>query len=138
MRVIEEKLYTKLSTDSTLANMVGGTINPRIYNTTAPPYAAYPLIVFHKQGGGETSDTPRDNVEITYVVKAIGGGLGACLDVDDRCRQLLDKQDLQVGSGYADYATFRKGHLNFAEEVSGGSVIYHVGAYYTIMAAGTA
>lgn len=137
MKAIESKLYSTLSGDVTLCNYVGGTAAPRIYNTTAPPEAAYPLVVFHKQGGGHTNDTPRENVEILYAVKCIGPSLSGAEDIDNRCRQLLDGQDLQVGDGYADYATFRGGHLNFAEELSGGSIIYHIGAFYRVMAAGT-
>ena len=134
MKAIETSIYSVLSGDTDLCVMLGGTLNPRIYNTSAPPDAGLPLLVFHKQGGGHTLDTPRENVEVAYVIKAIGGGLSLCEDIDDRCRVLLDKKDLSVGSGYADYATFRMGHLNFAEEVSGGSIIFHIGAYYRIMA----
>lgn len=137
MKAVEKRIYAILSGDATLANQVGGTANPRIYNTAAPPGVSFPMVIFHKQGGGETNDTPRDNVELTYVVKAVGPGLSTLEDIDDRCRQLLDKQDLQVEDGYADYATFRGGHLNFAEELSGGSIIYHIGAYYRIYASGT-
>jgi len=137
MKAIETSIYSVLSGDATLCNLVGGTVDPRIYNTTSPPGASLPLVVFHKQGGGHTADTPRENVELTYAVKAIGGGLSECEDIDDRCRVLLDKQDLSVGSGYADYATFRRGHLNFAEEVSGGSIIFHIGAMYKISASAT-
>jgi len=133
MKAIEISIYSVLTGDATLCDLVGGTINPRIYNTSAPPGAGLPLLIIHKQGGGHTLDTPRENVEVAYVIKAIGGGLGECEDIDDRCRVLLDKKDLSVGNGYADYATFRMGHLNFAEEVSGGSIIFHIGAYYRIM-----
>jgi len=137
MKAVETSIYSVLSGDISLCALVGGTISPRIYNTVAPPGASLPLVVIHKQGGGHTYDTPRENIEIIYVIKAIGGGLIECEDIDDRCRALLDKQDLSVGSGYADYATFRMGHLNFAEEVSGGSVIFHIGAYYKIMVSET-
>lgn len=138
MKAIEKRLYGVMSGDTTLANLVGGTVAPRIYNTALPPGASLPAVVFHKQGGGHTLDTPRENVAVIYVVKAIGGGLSACEDIDDRVKTLLNKQDLVVADGFADYATFRMGHINFAEEVSGGSIIFHIGAYYRVMAAGTA
>jgi len=137
MKAVEISIHSVLSGDETLCDLVGGTVSPRIYNTVAPPDTDLPLVVFHKQGGGHTNDTPRENVEIIYVVKSIGGGLSICEDIDDRCRILLDKQDLSVGSGYGDYATFRLGHLNFAEEVSGGSILFHIGAFYKIMASET-
>lgn len=138
MKSVDIALYNKLKADTTLANLVGGTAAPRIYNSVAPSEATLPVVVFHKQGGGNTHQTPREEHVITYAVKAISGSLSTGLDIDEAIHSVLKDVDLAAGNNYADYAVFEMGHLNFAEHIGGGSVMYHIGRLYRVHAEGTA
>lgn len=135
MKAFEKALYSTLSGDTTLCNLVGGTISPRIYNTVAEPDADVPFVVFHKQGGGESNDTPRNSMDLLYVVKAVSCGLDAAETIDEQCKTLLNKQTLTVTS-YSNYGIFRGGNINFSEEASGGLVVYHIGAFYRCLITG--
>jgi len=138
MKSIDTALYSALSGDTTLANLVGGTANPRIYNSVAPPDCTLPVVIFHKQGGGNTHGTPREEHVVTYAVKALSGSMLTGLDIAEAVHDVLDDANLNVSDGYADYATYEMGHLNFAEALGGGSIMYHVGRLYRIHVEGTA
>jgi hypothetical protein len=138
MKALDKALYSKLSGSTALASLVGGTAAPRIYNSVAPPNMTMPVVIFHRQGGGNTSETPREEHIVTYAVKALSGSLSDGLDIEEEIHNALYEQDLAVADGYADYAIFEMGHLNFAEHIGGGSVMYHTGRLYRIHAEGTA
>ena len=133
MYAIDKAWHTKLTGSTALATLVGGTASPRIYNTMAPQGATLPLVVFQKQGGGHIADNPRENVNVVYMTKAIGGSLSACEAIEVEITTAVLKTDLAVEDGYAHVATFKKGHLHFVEDIGGGSMIYHIGGLYDVM-----
>jgi hypothetical protein len=137
MKPIEVALYNKLKAGTAITALVGGTASYRIYNTVHAQGASLPSIVFQKQGGGHTPDTPRENVDIIYTVKVLSDNLQTAENIDQAITAALDRQDLSVGSGYADYGCFRIGHVHFMEGLIGGSIIYHVGGMYRILASKT-
>lgn len=138
MKALDKAMYAKLSGSTALATLVGGTASPRIYNSVMAPDSDLPVVIFHRQGGGNTHDTPREEHIVTYAVKALSGSLSDGLDIEEEIHNALFEQDLSVADGYADYAIFEMGHLNFAEHIGGGSVMYHTGRLYRIHAEGTA
>lgn len=134
MKALDKAVYSKLTGSTALCALVGGTANPRIFNTYAPQDTVTPYVVFQKQGGGHFADTPHENVAPIYMSKAVGGGLSDCVDIEVEITSALDRQDLSIdeADGYAHYATFKQGHLHFAEEIGGGSILFHIGGLYRV------
>ena len=132
MYAVDVAIFNKLKADATVAGYVGGTASPRIYNGIASQKAPLPVVVFQQQAGGHVPDSPRENVELLYLVKAISGSVKNAKLIDKAISDAIDRADLSVGNGYADYATFRMSHIHYAEDLGGGSIIYHIGALYNI------
>lgn len=137
MKPVEIALYNTMKASTALTSLIGGTVVPRIYNTLVAQGASFPAVVFQKLGGGHVPDSPRENLELTYQVKVLSGSLEAAEDIDMQLTAALDRHDLQVSSGYSDYACWRIGHVHFVEGLLGGSLIYHVGGLYRILVSGT-
>lgn len=136
MRYIEKALYNTMATDTTLANLVGGTASPRIYNTVAPQGVVLPCILFQKMGGAHVPDNPKRNVEVMYAIKAVSDDLLEAENIDYQLEVTLDRQSIGVNTdGMADYAVFRAGNLHFLEDLGAGEVAFHTGALYNIMVA---
>jgi hypothetical protein len=68
---VEPGLYSALTTGAgtVVANLVGGTAAPRIYDTQAPQGVAMPFVIFQYLGGGEENISPNRHFEVTYRVE---------------------------------------------------------------------
>lgn len=138
-KAIEKALYTALKDDSTLANLVGGTANPRIFNSALPTSnPTFPSVIFHLQGGGNTQESPREDHVTTYAIKAVSTTVSEGHDIDNAVADVLKSGDISVADDYADYGIFQTSVINFTEHIGGGSIFYHVGHFYRIMVEGTA
>ena len=137
MKEIEKAIYTALKASDDLTTLVGGTANPRIYNTHARQGATMPIVVFQKQGGGHVHDTPAEAVEILIMAKAVSDSLTEAESIDHELKNALDRATLTVENDYAVYAIWKENHLHFAEDLGGGKLIYHIGAIYRVFAGGT-
>jgi len=136
---IDVAIYSKLAADTTLTGLMGGAY---VYQGIAPPTATRPYVIFQKETGGPTNDTPRDRRAYRYMVKVVSGDLmtgSANLvagSIDAQIESALHEKTLTV-SGYDNYLMMRVSPDIDYLETAGGKVIRHLGGTYRIEIAPT-
>lgn len=127
----DQWLYDKLTTDVTLAGLVGN----RIYSYVAPAGATFPLIVYAYQGGNDLAEVGNLRIFNTglYQVKAVGQGLSmaAIAPIAHRIDTVLHRASGSVVGG-SILACVREQPLSYAEH-SGGVRYNHLGGLYRIL-----
>lgn len=123
---VRDALATVLKGDKTLTDLATG----GVYHRVADPDAVPPYVIFSKMSGVPTwamSGPPlqRD----VWLVKGVGERKVA-EEIDARCRELLDRIDLQItGKVCQDIRTI--GDVDY-DEINSGEKYDHVGAEYKI------
>lgn len=128
MNDVEEAIYDALNVGA-----LNGYVNGRIYRDAAPLGAAYPLVIFAYQGGGDDEETPVRARSPLYQVRAVStlsadaaGDIAAVID------GLLHHATLNV-SGYTNYYTAATTALSATEfDEALGVHFWHRGSNYRI------
>lgn len=128
MNALEDALYDKMSGNAGVAALV----STRIYREQAPQGAAYPLVVYGHQAGGDETLTSVDSVNVVYQVRAVSSVSAAEAGaIDEALRTALHRQTLTV-TGWANFWTARINAIRFVETTPEGKAVFHAGGMYRI------
>ncbi len=131
---VKTALYSRLSGDSTLTALTGGTA--QVYDTLAPQNAGTATVVYQKQSGvpQHTFGTATAWEDQLYMVKAItqGSSVVAGQTILSRVDALLNNQPLSVSGGTQFYLQ-RVNDLPDYREVVNSITYNHTGASYRLM-----
>ena len=129
MNELETSIFTLLTGGTALTAKLATTTS--IYPYVAPLGAAFPLVIFNLQGGGDTNDTPRRNKDLVYQVKAVSDTTKFLAgEVDTEIDNLLHETVLTV-SGWTNYWCARETDIGY-QESKDGAIYWHVGGLYRI------
>lgn len=127
----DQWLYSKLTTDATLASLLSG----RVYSYMAPLGAAFPCIIYAYQGGADTAVVGGYRIFNSgqYQVKAVGQGesMAALAAIANRLDTVLHRAAGTVTGG-AILACVRERPLSYAE-FTNGLRYNHLGGIYRIL-----
>ncbi len=110
-RAIKEAIYAKLSSDTTLVALLGGTVN--IFAVNPPTEAEYPCIVYSITGSSEYAPA-QDNsgriLETVFRVEVFSNSSNTLEsdNIADRVKTLLHGQNVLNSSDIICYACFRQ------------------------------
>ena len=127
MNALETALYTQLTGGTALTALLAGTTS--VYNTQAPPGAAFPYVVFNLASGLTENVDDNERDDLYYTVKGVGTAtMGQVGNIAAQLDSLLHKQSLSV-SGYTNLWQRRTARVQYAE-VDAGITYYHQGGTY--------
>jgi hypothetical protein len=125
----EAALYSRLTGGTSITSLLAGTDS--IYNQQAPPGAAYPLIVFQYQGGGDENKSPHRAKNMLYTIKAISAdGLTDAGTIDAAVDTELHLGTALTVSGWTNFWLAREGEIRLVEATPEGNRYYHAGGIY--------
>ena len=128
-----EWIYTTLSTDTTVANL----IDDRIYDGVVPQGSAYPLIIFNHQGGADARGVGvyRAFDNSLYQVKAVAQSesYSEATEIADAIDEALQGASGTADGGYIGPAV-REQTLMLTEVGKGGIQYRSVGGLYRLAA----
>lgn len=101
---VDYAIYQRLIASSTVTNLVGGTIAPRIYNLQAPLKSALPYIVFYHNAGGFDNMTPRGEYTFTYRVESVAEARQMCYTLCNTSIAHFHNNDMPL-TGYSNFRT---------------------------------
>lgn len=90
--LIETALFTTLSADQGIQYVVG----TNIFNNIAPAATTVPYIVYTYMGGGDTLETPRQNMAVRYQVACFATNALSAQQGCDRIQALLERKKLII------------------------------------------
>jgi len=124
MNEINNGLYDALYADAAVLADVG----TRIYRGRAAQGATYPLITFQKVGGGDENRTPREAVDVLYLVQALSLDSPAAAEtIAGHIHAALHRKPFTV-SGWTNIWTAVANHLEAVELVmDAGKLSWHAG-----------
>lgn len=125
---MEQQLYQRLSSDSQLQSLLG---SGAVWNGQPPRDAALPLVVFSLASGGDMAETPRRQVDLTYLVKAVAERLDQAHAIAQRVDELLHDFD-PAPAGWRCFWCRRDSVLELAEMDPAGHAVWHVGGHYVL------
>lgn len=128
LNVTNAAIYSKLSANSTLTTLLGGTA---IYYQQAPDNQALPFVVFSLQAGGPENINPSDLRNQLYFVRGYAATPALAGSIDAQCSTSLHKATLTV-SGYTNFWTVRENDFAMPINEPNGARSNMAGAYYRI------
>lgn len=127
----DQWLYSKLTTDATLASLLSG----RVYSYMAPLGAAFPVIIYAYQGGTDVSEVGGYRIFNSglYQVKAVGKGesMAALAAIANRLDAVLHRAS-GTATGGAILACVRERPVSYSEYTT-GMRYNHLGGIYRIL-----
>lgn len=128
MNALEDALYDQLAAGTALVAATG----TRIFRSAAPQEAAYPVVIYQLQAGGDENATPVDSLDVRYSVRAVSVVSPADAgDLDELIRAQLHRAALSV-SGWNNCWTARGAEIRLLEVDTSGKKFWHAGAVYRI------
>lgn len=127
--IIGQALRTKLAATTAVTSLV----STRIFNTHVPAGTAYPYVVMFLGGGGDTNDTPTQNIDMTMTVKIVATSGSVAASGAAAIRSALYEADLGTVGGWNFYRC-QVGALIFFDEQIEMTQIYHAGYIVRIRA----
>jgi len=118
---IEAGLYASLAGGTALTDLIGGAVNPRIYNRIAPNAAVLPYVIFYLADGQIPNETPRQDGDYVYRVDAWALTRTLAETIQKKIFDLLVGQSLNV-AGWSNYDSKLRRLFSEAEAEKG--VIY--------------
>lgn len=131
IRLIEQGLYNRLAGDTALVAALGG---PAIYPQLIPPHGRLPAVVYSLNRGGETHHTPRPEVDLTYLVKAVAETPGVAATLADLIRERLT--EMALTSPWAAYRVQLTQVVSYVDQLD-RNTYWHAGGLYRIRATDT-
>lgn len=128
LNVTNAGIYSKLSANSTLTTLLGGTA---IYDQHAPDNKALPYVVFSLQAGGPDNINPSDLRNQLYFVRCYTSTRDLAGSIDAQCSASLHKATITV-AGYTNIWTARETEFAMPINEPNGQRTYMAGAYYRI------
>lgn len=129
MNATDAALYGKLSSDTALTTLLGGTA---IYNAVIPRDAALPCVVFWQISGVDENATPRRSERLIYGVKGVANTLYQAGQLADRIDALLHQAALAVTGYGTAFWVARESEISYMERDPVGHDIGHRGGEYAI------
>lgn len=130
MNAVETALYSRLAGASALTALLATTTS--IYNTVAPQGAAYPLVVFNLQAGGDDNKSPHRAKQLLYLVKAVSAtSMKDAGTIDNEVDTALHGLVLTV-TDWTNYWLMRGQDVRFEELAPDGKRYFHSGGIYRI------
>lgn len=131
MNEMETALYQKLTGDAALIALLASGANS-VFNQRAAGGAAYPLVIFQQQGGGDENKSPHRSQNFLYLVKAISStSLQEAGTIDAAIDAALHLKTLTV-AGWTNFWLARENEVRFTETTPEGVNYYHAGAVYRV------
>ena len=135
---VRRALYAKMSSDTTLSNMLGTAapgFTKAIYHQQAPDNAAFPFVVFNKQDGRpvEAMSDPSAFENNIWMVKGVDRSPSADTveAIAARLNALLNDGTLAISGGVLMYLR-RQSDIEYPE-VTDGEQFKHCGALYRLV-----
>jgi hypothetical protein len=135
---VRRALYGKLAGDTTLNNLLAtppSGYSKSIYDSEAPPQAAYPFVIFFKQAGTPTEAFGDPDAFDTDVWLVKGVDKAASADtveaIQARVQVLLNDTTLSISGAELEYLR-RESDVQFSE-VRDGVTYRHAGAQYRLI-----
>lgn len=126
---IKAGIYAKATTDSGITALAG----TRCYWLLAPASAALPVVVATLAAGGDTNETPKEELDVLIDIKGVAASAQAAEQLADAIRGAFHEADLSLGDGWH---TIRCQHVTaFAYvENADNRQYWHAGGTYRIRA----
>lgn len=130
MNVIEQALYSKLTSTSSITTLLASA--NAVYNEEAPEGAAFPFVIFGEYAGSGDNDSPHDAIQMLYQLKgsATTGFLQAGA-IDAAIRAALHRATLTV-TGWTNFKTQWESPIKVLEHLPGGGSVFTVGGVYRL------
>jgi hypothetical protein len=130
-------IYDALKADGTLAALIGGASNPRIYFGQAPEKAVYPFVLFNLQAASDVQGLclPRVATSPVFQVKVICDGPPSAdvRTIADRIDLVLGQAVTQISESYV-FSGRRIQPLEYIEPKRDSSSYYtHSGGLYRLL-----
>ena len=129
MNSTDAAIYSKLSSDTALTSLLGGTM---IYNYVLPRDAPLPAVVFWHISGVDENETPRRSERLIYGVKGVANTFYQAGQLADRIDALLNQSTLAVTGWGTAFWMARESEIAFVERDPAGRDIGHKGGEYAI------
>lgn len=130
-KAVRQSIYVKLNVSAVTTLLGSGSAS--LVHGVAPPTAAYPLCVFHKQSGVTTNRFGGEAFKNhLWLVKGVAkaGSSSAAEDIDKAANDLLHFGDLTI-TGADDMYLARESDIEYVE--TDGDIQYrHVGGLYRL------
>lgn len=128
LNVTNAGISSKLSSNSTLTTLLGGTF---IYYQHAPDNQPLPYVVYSLQAGGPDNINPSDLRNQVYFVRGYAANRDLSGSIDAQCSASLHRATVTV-SGYTNFWTVRETDFAMPILEPNGNRTYMAGAYYRI------
>jgi len=127
---ISTALYACLTGSTALTTLLASAAS--VYDTQAPDGATYDYVAFSHTGGGPTNQTPRDDQNNLFFVRAYSHtSAKKAGQIDAQLYSLLHHKPLTV-SGWSNFWMARETDLKMIENEPSGGKIWMQGGYYRI------
>ncbi|MBN1964052.1 MAG: DUF3168 domain-containing protein [Anaerolineae bacterium] len=127
---VAKGVYGELAAGTAITALV----STRIYNSQAPQTAeTLPYVVFSLASGGDTNDTPREELDVIVDVKAVAATALEAQQAADAIRATLHDADLTLDGDWAAVRCQHHAAFFYAENVERRQY-WHAGGSYRIRA----
>jgi hypothetical protein len=127
-------IYSKLSTDSTLANMLADGVNS-VFHLSGPKDSTFPYVVYSWHDGGDENETQSDSYNWLWFIRAYANtpaGAATAGTIHDRIKALLHNGTLTV-TGYTTVTIELYNDYEASYMEDDGSQSFVVGGLYRII-----
>lgn len=126
---IKAGVYARATSDAGITALAG----TRSYWLLAPASAAMPYVVFSLAAGGDTNETPREELDVLIDIKGVAVSALAAEQLADAIHSAFHEADLSLAGGWA---TIRCQHVTtFAYvEQAENRQYWHAGGTYRLRA----
>ena len=104
------------------------------YHAVAPGSATVPYGVIQYAAGGDTNETPLDELDEDWTVKIVDTDAARAMTLGDAVRTTLHNATLTLGAGWTAYDCEHTGPAFFLPEQVESTQYFHAGSTYRIRA----
>lgn len=126
---IKAGVYAKATTDAGITALSGA----RAYWLQAPKDAALPHIVFTLAAGGDTNETPREELDVLMDIKGVAASAQAAEQLADAIHAAFHEADLSLADGWRTLRCQHVAAIAYVENAENRQY-WHAGGTYRIRA----